>query len=100
VVILAREGTVKKIKGALPKHSEAQRLGRLMTEFQHHSGIRVKLGREDGDVWGTIAAEAPDMILLGYDQGFDEALCAEKFPAIKLTRCTAYAPEIFKSSKF
>jgi len=98
IIIIGREGTVERIKGGKPQRSESERLKRI--EAENINRTRVRLGREDGDVWKTIEEENPDAILLGYDQRFDEAQCAERFPAIQILRAEPYAPEHFKSSKF
>ncbi len=98
VIIIGREGTVERIKGRKPRHSENQRLERIQAENINRT--RVRLGREDGDVWKTIQEESPDGILLGYDQQFDETQCRERFPNIQILRAEPYAPEHFKSSKF
>lgn len=98
VIVIGREGTVEKIKGRKPQHSEHKRLERIQSENIPHAHVR--LGREDGNVWETIREENPDGILLGYDQRFDDAQCREEFPDIQILRAEAYAPQHFKSSKF
>ena len=99
-MIVARDKTVLKIKGKSAQNNEDSRLARVKEEFAGFENVKIRLGREDGDFWSTIKEESPDQILLGYDQQFDEEACAEKFPAIKVNRHTAYFPEWFKSSKF
>jgi len=98
VIIIGREGTVERIKGRKPQHSEAERLERIEKENIPHAHVR--LGREDGNVWETIREEAPDAIFLGYDQRFDEEKASEVFPHITILRGESYRPEHFKSSKF
>ncbi len=98
VIVIGREGTVERIKGRKPRHSESERLERIETENITHAHVR--LGREDGNVWKTIEEESPNAILLGYDQRFDEAQCRKQFPDIQILRAEPYAPEHFKSSKF
>ncbi len=100
VIIVARDATVKRIKGNAPRNSEQRRQARVIEELAYYPDVAVRLGRADADFWATIAEEMPDRILLGYDQKFDEDACVERFPDIKLERATAYAPEVFKSSKF
>lgn len=100
VVIVARDKTVHKIKKQPPRNTETARLARVLTEFVSQPNTKVRLGRADQDFWETIKEENPEKILLGYDQKFDEATCAQKFPNICIERCTAYSPAFFKSSKF
>ena len=100
VIIVARDKTVTRIKGSAPKNQERARMGRVLVDLVSTQHTTVRLGRKDADFWVTIAEESPDMIYLGYDQHFDEVQCAEKFPHIKIERCSSYAPEIFESSKF
>jgi len=99
-IIVARDKTVKKIKGQLPKNQERARMGRVLVDLVSTQNTTVRLGRKDADFWAAIAEETPDMIYLGYDQHFDEQKCQEKFPNIVIERCSAYHPAIFKSSKF
>jgi len=98
VVIVARDTTVKRIKGHQPRLSEEKRMKRILEE--KIPGLRARLGRSDGDFWETLREESPDALLLGYDQNFDEEACHELFPEIKIFRAEPYAPEFFKSSKF
>ena len=100
VVIVARDKTVEQIKAQTPKNFERARMARVLMEFVSYPNTKVRLGRQDRDFWMTIEEEQPNLILLGYDQGFDEALCRKKFPNINIERCSAYGPDVFKSSKF
>ena len=99
-IIVARDKTVAKIKGRPSKNSELDRLERVQTETNSEPNIKVRLGRADGAFWETLKEEAPDKLILGYDQHFKEADILAHFPNLKIERATAYAPEIFKSSKF
>ena len=97
-IIVGRAGTVTRIKGRPPQHSEPDRCARIEQENIPHATIR--LGREDGNVWETIREVGPNAILLGYDQRFDEEQCKKLFPDIQILRAESYAPQYFKSSKF
>lgn len=100
IIIIARDKTVKRIKGQRPKNTEQQRLRRVQQEIIGFPNISAQLGHPEGDFWHTIADTAPDKILLGYDQHVQESDILAHFPHIQLERCPAYQPEIFKSSKF
>ncbi|PID70877.1 hypothetical protein CSB37_00065 [bacterium DOLZORAL124_38_8] len=98
VVVVARDATVKRIKGRLPVFSEGQRKQRIEQEF--YSKMKVKLGRSDADFFQILQEEKPDVLCLGYDQRFNEKKCQELFPHLKIVRLQPFYPEIFKSSKF
>ena len=97
-IIVGREGTITRIKGRAPQHTESDRCARIEKENIPHATVR--LGREDGNVWETIREVNPDGILLGYDQRFDEEKGRALFPHMQFLRSESYAPEHFKSSKF
>ncbi len=98
VVVVARDATVRRIKSQTPVHSETERLKRIVAENLPRT--RVRLGREDGNFWKTLEEEMPDILLLGYDQRFDEVEAHRRFPDLKIERIAAFAPAFFKSSKF
>ena len=98
VIIVARDTTVLRIKGQLPKNSEQQRLERIRDEGLPNTIVR--LGREDADFWAMLREENPDKIVLGYDQRFNVEECKQRFPQIEVVRAQPYRAEIFKSSKF
>lgn len=98
VIVVARDTTVQRIKKRLPKHTELQRFQRIEEENILNSSVR--LGRGDGDFLETLREEAPDVLLLGYDQKIDEELFREKFPELTIIRAEEYHPSFFKSSKF
>ncbi len=97
---MARDKTVKHIKSRPPKNTEDLRLKRVQTEIQNTLSAQARLGRSDADFWQTIREENPTHILLGYDQHVKEVQILEHFPHLKIERCSAYQPELFKSSKF
>lgn len=95
VVIVARDATVKELKGELPWNNEHERLRNIKM-----SGLAdtAKLG-STGDKHRVIREEKPDIIALGYDQrAFTENL-DKIVPDIKIVRLSAYQPEKYKSSK-
>lgn len=94
VVVLARDESVKRIKGFFPSHNEAQRLARVQQENLPHT--KVILGKKGGDFLQIVKEENPDLILLGYDQNCPDRL-QESF---LVERLSAYHPHIFKSSYF
>ena len=100
IVIVARDATVERIKARKPRNTEDSRLRRVKLELDFSNRAKARLGRSDANFWQTITEEAPDMILLGYDQHIKEVQITEKFPHIKVERCDEYQPEWFKSSKF
>lgn len=97
-VVIARDTTVKNIKGRSPDHNEKQRLLAVK-----RSGLanKVVLGQE-GDKYQIILDYRPDIIALGYDQ-FTFTFRLEKFLIdnkmdTKVIRMNPYRPTVFKSS--
>ncbi|MFA5747175.1 MAG: adenylyltransferase/cytidyltransferase family protein [Candidatus Paceibacterota bacterium] len=64
-VVVARDSTVKKVKGHLPIKNENERLAEILK-----TGLteRAFLGNEGGDPYSIINDIRPDVICLGYDQ--------------------------------
>jgi FAD synthetase len=98
IVVVAREATVLRVKGKVPKNSEATRLEKIQS--QNLPNTVVRLGREDGNFHRTIEEENPEAIFLGYDQRFNEYEGQKKFPHIQFVRVEPYFPEFFKSSRW
>ena len=99
IVVVARDETVKKVKGEKPRKNEKTRL-KIVKESQ--LAEKAMLGNL-GDKYAIIKKYKPDVIALGYDQkSFSEGL-KEKLKELKLktkiVRLKAYQPQIFKSSK-
>ena len=99
IVVLAREETIKEIKGKKPKYSEKERKEHLII-----TGIpsKVVLGKLK-DKYKVVEENKPDIICLGYDQNsFSGNLLNElrkrKLKA-KVVRLGPYKEHIFKSSK-
>ena len=98
VVVIARDETVKRIKGRLPNQSEKER-----QEGVQQSGLadKVVLGKR-GDKYDVIRRYKPDIIALGYDQfaftlRLGKFLIDEKMDT-KVVRLRAYKPTVFKTS--
>lgn len=98
-VVVARDKTVKEIKGKMPKYSEYERLAHVK-----ELGIvdEAMLGNES-DKYEIIEEVNPEMICLGYDQkNFTEKLEKEitkRGLEIKIVRLKPYQEKKFKSSK-
>ena len=99
IVVLARENTIKEIKGKKPKYSEKERKQHLEI-----TGIpdKVILGHQK-DKYSIIEKINPDMICLGYDQNSYTNHLKEELKKRGLNplliRLKPYKSHIFKSSK-
>jgi FAD synthetase len=98
-IILARDNTIKKVKGQLPKYNQKQRLKHLK-DLKITNNIH--LGYEK-DYFKVLDDIKPDLICLGYDQrSFTKDLEKElkkRNLKTKIIRIPSYKPEIYKSSK-
>ncbi|MBI4779287.1 adenylyltransferase/cytidyltransferase family protein [Candidatus Falkowbacteria bacterium] len=98
IVIIARDSTVLKVKGKLPKHSEKQRLGAV-------KGLKLASKAIMGsliDKYAAIKKYKPDIICLGYDQThFTKQLKPElkklKLKA-KIIKLKPFRPDKYKTS--
>lgn len=97
IVIVARDETVKKIKGFLPTHSE--RLRRNNVEDTDIPDM-VVLGNLDTDLFEILKELEPDTIALGYDQRVSEDEIIKRFPNCKVVRLASFHPEKYKSSHY
>lgn len=98
VTIIARDETVKKIKGHHPDHNEKERLKNLQATGWSNLVI---LGSKK-DKTQVIKDYKPDVIALGYDQ-FAFTYRLEKFLMdikldAKIVRLKPYRPDMYKSS--
>lgn len=98
IVIIARDETVKKIKGRAPVNNEHERMKKVKA-----SGIadKVVLGYKD-DKYKVLKKFRPDVIALGYDQfvftqRLEKTLIDMKLNA-NIVRLMPYFPQIYKSS--
>ena len=98
IAVVARDKTVKQIKGRSPENSEKNRIKNL--EETRWTDI-VILG-EKRDKYKAIRQYRPSIIALGYDQFVFtpqlEKLIIDLNLDTKIVRLTPYRPEIYKSS--
>ncbi len=98
VVVVARDSTVKKLKGRQPDQSGEER-----KKAVSDSGIadRVLPGSEK-NIYEQIEKERPDVICLGYDQKFFTENLREELDKRginpRIVRLGSYRPDIYKSS--
>ena len=97
-VIIARDKTVRMIKGKLPNNNEVKRAKAIKkTKIAN----RVILGKVN-DKYSIIEQEKPNIIALGYDQkAFTQNLINEldkRNVKSKIIRLKSYQPHKFKSS--
>ncbi len=97
VVIVARDETVKRIKGFLPTNDESRR-----RDDVKGTGIpdSVVLGNIDTDIFQILEELQPDVIALGYDQRVSEDEILKRFHDCKVVRLSSFQPEKYKSSFF
>lgn len=98
IVVVARDATVRKIKGFLPKLDERARREMVgAIKFVDEAVLGDKF-----DWYKLILKYKPDVICLGYDQGtpknFREEL-RKRGVAAKIFRLKSYKPKRYKSSK-
>lgn len=96
-VIVARDETVKRLKGFLPTNDEQVRKRDV-----EDTGIpeTVILGNLDTDIFRIIRDLMPDIIALGYDQRVSEDEIANRFPSCKIIRLESFQPDRYKSSLY
>lgn len=98
IVIVARDETVKMIKGENPQYAEKKR---LKTVEEHPLADKAVLGELD-DKYKVIRKWKPDIIALGYDQFVFtyrlEKIIIDAKLNTEIHRLNPYKPEIFKSS--
>ena len=98
IVIIARDDTVKKIKGHTPTHNEKERFKSVK-----NSGLadKVVLGSK-GDKHAVLKKYRPNVIALGYDQFVFTQRLEKTLIDLKLNatviRMDAYFPQMYKSS--
>lgn len=98
IVVVARDKTVERIKGKLPRFDEKQRLKTVKTSQIPDKAI---LGNTK-DKFEVITKYKPDIIALGYDQftftfRLDKFLIDNKLNA-KIVRLKPYKPAVYKTS--
>lgn len=95
-VIVARDATVRKVKGKKAVFNEKTRLKNLK---QLNIADKVRLGSL-GNKYQVIIDEKPNVIALGYDQKFfvdDLKKIVDK--NVRIVRLKSHKPKIYKSSK-
>jgi len=100
IVVVARDATVKKVKGQLPQNKEGSR-ARIIAS--NSLAERVTLGGLKSK-YSIIRKYKPEVICLGYDQKFfidnlREELKKINLEKTKIIKLKPYKPEIYKSSK-
>lgn len=100
IIVVARDKTVKKVKGAFSLNREDER---LKTISQSGLADKVILGSLN-DKYSAIKKYAPRVICLGYDQIFFVSNLRNNLNKLNLSeteiiRLKPYQPEIYKSSK-
>ncbi|PIS05498.1 MAG: FAD synthase [Candidatus Buchananbacteria bacterium CG10_big_fil_rev_8_21_14_0_10_42_9] len=94
-VIVARDATVKAVKGRLPQANENDRLQDIkLIKVVDEAYLGDKI-----DPYNSVRRVNPDIICLGYDQQVFTEKLTEEFPDIKVIRLKPYKPEIYKSSR-
>lgn len=98
IVVIARDKTVRQIKGAQPQFTERQRAKRVK-----QSGIATKviLGNHN-DKYKVLKKHRPTIIALGYDQyAFTQRLkkiIIEQKLNASIKRLDSHNPQVYKSS--
>lgn len=99
IVVLARDETIKRVKGKSPKYDEQQRFAALA---RHPKVDQVTYGTLGPNKLESVFTFSPDIICLGYDQQvFVEKLLgvikSHELP-IQIERLDAFDPDRYKSS--
>jgi len=95
IVVIARDSTVKAVKGRLPHTSEVDRLEDIkLIKVVAEAFLGDKI-----DPYNSVRKVMPDVICLGYDQQVFTEKLAEEFPGVEIIRLKAYKPELYKSSR-
>jgi len=99
IVIIARDRTVKQVKGKLPKDNEKQRLKAVLSLNLADIAVIGSLGNK----YAVIKKYRPDIICLGYDQlhfidRLDDEIKNLNLKT-KIIRLKSYKPTVYKSSK-
>ncbi len=95
LVIVARDETVRRIKGFLPTHREETR--KKNVEDCKLADL-VILGNYDEDILKILDEIKPDIVALGYDQRVNEDALSSRFPHLTIIRMQPYHAEKYKSS--
>ena len=98
VVVIARDSTIKDLKGHDPKFSEDERIKHIK---KLNIVDEIRMGYV-GDKWKVIEEIDPDVIALGYDQdsytkGLKKGM-KDRGLDVKIVRLKGYKTEKYKSS--
>jgi FAD synthetase len=98
IAVIARDKTVKKVKGELPKHNEKERMNNVK---KCECVDKVVLGSED-DKYKVIKKYKPNILALGYDQfiftyTLNKMIIDENLDT-KIIRLEPYKPYMYKST--
>lgn len=95
-VVIARDKTVKEVKGKNPKNSEKIRLERVKNSKLADEVLLGSLGNK----YEIIKKIKPEVVALGYDQeAFTEKLSEAIGDKIRIARLSSHRPEKYKTSK-
>lgn len=98
IVIIARDKTVKQVKGRLPKHGEKQRLEAIKGLNLADKAVLGGLGNK----YAVIRKYKPEIIALGYDQIYFIDRLKDELKKLKLKikiiRLKSFAPHKYKTS--
>lgn len=98
VIVVARDTTVQRIKGCMPRKKEQDRYIRIQKEGI--TNARIVLGYETEDFLHILREQSPDILFIGYDQKAPFMRIQKEFPDLVLQKIQGFYPEYFKSSKF
>ncbi|MDD5055498.1 MAG: adenylyltransferase/cytidyltransferase family protein [Candidatus Peribacteraceae bacterium] len=93
IVVVARDETVKRIKGKLPAETLGQRMAAVERRFPD---VTVVEGSAS-DFLESLRKHRPDTLLLGYDQKLPPGV-TEADVLCPILRAGSHRPELFKSS--
>jgi len=97
-VVIARDKTVKRLKGKTPQHSEKQRLEAILSLKLASKVVMGSLS----DKYAAIKEHRPDIICLGYDQIYFTERLNGNLRKLKLNtkiiRLKAFRPNKYKTS--
>lgn len=94
VVVIARDETVRRLKGTDPIHNEAQRQ-ELVSALRY---VDVAILGDREDMMKTVELVRPDIVALGYDQAHDEGFiqseARKRGISLKVVRLDSPYPDI------
>jgi len=98
IVVIARDKTVKQVKGKLPKYSEKERLKGILSLNLTYKTILGSLK----DKYAAIKKYKPDIVALGYDQMHFTDRLKDELKKLKLEtkiiRLKPFEPHKYKTS--